>query len=734
MGTSMTFAGLVVLAVIGVGAFLAFKLIQGIVWLLLQLFAGLGGFLKAVWLVLRRVFRHIGGFTRDMAVDGLHTLGAGLTAGAIIPLSLGNLLIGRWSSARHYGTALQDEVASVGLGLYRLAIGHPLRCLGLKRLVEGIEQRVPEVIERAPRARSVRGEFPGYEVFGTLPTGGSGAHLFVARPLAETFQRFHTLRRPLADEVVIKSFALEQGSTLPQIVRESRALEAAGKLGLVYEHHLSPERFYYVMPYVKGRELDREIHRLHARSNPEGLGAADLMLVTGYAIDVLAALERFHTGGLWHKDVKPANLIVEKGRVHLVDFGLVSSLASALTLTTHGTEYYRDPEMVRLAMQGVKVHEVDGVRFDIYSTGAVLYSMVENSFPAHGSLSKVTRRCPEALRWIINRAMADLRTRYGSAREMREDLLYVARSSDPFAVRPGELPSFTGESMPDADLPPQEELRPAPPVMAQRAQDDPKRAFPYKYHDPAGTQAPAFSGAAAGMAAGASSMHAVGGKEGRWERRRPGRFVAAAVLFFGLFAVFLWSSHREHRQAPDVVSLSLPVSPMAPRFDSERLSREDVDLINGVQRAFEDYTVEDPYLAALERRVAEKYDDAGTGVEVHAAGVAVDNASEMELLLRGGRVLILKELNSEISPNEVESLRVHLVQNGFDVISDESDEGVELEAKALKEIVYGSFDDELTHLQLQNFLSDNEGQVSAIVLLDGTSDELVYRTLGPTRF
>ena len=103
-------------------------------------------------------------------------------------------------------------------------------------------------------------------------------------------------------------------------------------------------------------------------------------------------------------------------------------------------------------------------------------------------------------------------------------------------------------------------------------------------------------------------------------------------------------------------------------------------------------------------------------------------------MLSGGRVLILKELNSEITPNEVESLRVHLVRNGFDVISDESDEGVELEAKALKEIVYGSFDDELTHLQLQDFLSDNEGQVSAIVLLDGTSDDPVYRTLGPTRF
>jgi hypothetical protein len=93
-----------------------------------------------------------------------------------------------------------------------------------------------------------------------------------------------------------------------------------------------------------------------------------------------------------------------------------------MTLTTHGTEYFRDPEMVKLALKGVKVHEVDGVKFDVYGAGAVLYSMVENSFPAHGSLSRISRRCPEALRWIVRRAMADMQNRYGSAREMLADL------------------------------------------------------------------------------------------------------------------------------------------------------------------------------------------------------------------------------------------------------------------------------------------------------------------------
>jgi serine/threonine protein kinase len=90
-----------------------------------------------------------------------------------------------------------------------------------------------------------------------------------------------------------------------------------------------------------------------------------------------------------------------------------------MTLTTHGTEYFRDPELVRMALKGVKVHEVDGTKFDIFAAGAVLYSMIENSFPAHGVLSQITKRCPEALRWIVRRAMTDYDKRYRRRRDAR---------------------------------------------------------------------------------------------------------------------------------------------------------------------------------------------------------------------------------------------------------------------------------------------------------------------------
>src|SRR5262249_22211113 len=94
--------------------------------------------------------------------------------------------------------------------------------------------------------------------------------------------------------------------------------------------------------------------------------------------------------------------------------------------------------------------EVDGVRFDVYSAGAVLYSLLENSFPAHGSLSRLVKRAPEALRWIVQRAMAEMSTRYPSARAMRDDLAVLAAAKDPFAVRPADLPSFRAAAEPAA--------------------------------------------------------------------------------------------------------------------------------------------------------------------------------------------------------------------------------------------------------------------------------------------
>jgi len=399
------------------------------------------------------VFRFIGGEIGD----ALRIIGGVITSLVFIPLVLANVVIGRWSASAHFGRALQRELASIGHCFYRMAIGHPARLLGLRALTEGIEQRIPAAIAHAPtsdRPSKRTGQFDGYKIVGSIKSGGSGAKLYIAEPDETKRAVFARLGRDDVDQVVIKSFSLRDGSSLPQMMRENRALEAAKQIGLVLEHDQNEQRFYYVMPYIPGDPLGAVVERMHAASGAEGLSASRLREGLAFVEDLLETLHRFHAGGLWHKDVKPDNIIVSRGEAHLVDLGLVTQMTSAMTLTTHGTEYFRDPELVRMALRGAKVHEVDGARFDLFAAGAVLYSIIENSFPAHGALSQVTKRCPETVKWVIRRSMTDYNRRYRSAQAMLADVRAILEAEDLFAVKPKDLPSMgSGEEAPAIEEP-----------------------------------------------------------------------------------------------------------------------------------------------------------------------------------------------------------------------------------------------------------------------------------------
>jgi hypothetical protein len=233
----------------GIGAiffFLVGVLILGVVylvgWLVLQILRALGWALRSSGRLIAGGIGRISGFLRREVVDALHTVGAVLTAGVMTPLALLNLCMGRWSEAKHYGGAVEDELGSAVRGVYRLAIGNPVRLLGLSILTDGLERRLPRVIDRSPRSAPLADAraFPGYQVKGTLPAGGSGAKLYVARPLPAKLQELREKGHADPGHVVIKSFAVDEGSTLPQIVRETRALQAASRLGLVLEHELAP--------------------------------------------------------------------------------------------------------------------------------------------------------------------------------------------------------------------------------------------------------------------------------------------------------------------------------------------------------------------------------------------------------------------------------------------------------------------------------------------------------------
>ena len=388
-------------------------------------------------------------------------------------MALTNLIAGRWQAANRRADRFGRNLAVVLGCVVAVVVYRPLRLFGPGRFADSVIGRLPSpvidcrrLLPRSSRPASTPAgpggasvdppdprvipsphgspAFEGYRVLGRLPSGGSGASLWVAEPLDPGSRPTSVAEH----RVVIKSFDLRQGSTLPSIVRESRALEGARSLGLVLEHHLSEERFWYAMPYHPGRTLTRVVEDLHRTAGPSGLEGGGLGLGLDHVRDLLRDLDRFHRAGLWHKDVKPDNLVVHDGRAHLVDLGLVTPLTSGLTLTTHGTEYFRDPELVRMSLRGVKVEAIDGARFDVYAAGAVLYFVLANDFPAQGGLTRFPAPVPPVLDWIVRRAMADYDQRYGSVGEMLADLDTACRLADVWSARPADLPSLGGTGVP----------------------------------------------------------------------------------------------------------------------------------------------------------------------------------------------------------------------------------------------------------------------------------------------
>ena len=96
--------------------------------------------------------------------------------------------------------------------------------------------------------------------------------------------------------------------------------------------HLEFEAGHSVLAYVRGRTL-----REHERSNPGGFGRVDL---NGVVQQISAALIELHRAGFVHRDVKPANIMLDGQTATLIDFGIAGPAAS--------TDW---PEQLNLAYQ-----------------------------------------------------------------------------------------------------------------------------------------------------------------------------------------------------------------------------------------------------------------------------------------------------------------------------------------------------------------------------------------------
>ncbi len=123
------------------------------------------------------------------------------------------------------------------------------------------------------------------------------------------------------------------------------------------------------MEFVEGESLEAALLRR---------GTYPWRMAVSIAIDVLEALGAVHSVGLVHRDVKPANIALEKssGLLKLLDLGIARPSDSARRLTatgaTMGTPAYMAPEQLMGA---------PGASSDVYSACLVLYELIAGAIP-----------------------------------------------------------------------------------------------------------------------------------------------------------------------------------------------------------------------------------------------------------------------------------------------------------------------------------------------------------------
>jgi serine/threonine protein kinase/WD40 repeat protein/HEAT repeat protein len=216
------------------------------------------------------------------------------------------------------------------------------------------------------------GRLGGYDVLAVIGRGGMGVVL-------KGYER--ELKRCVAIKVLAPHLA-QSSLAKKRFTREAQAAAAVVHPNVLAIHSVQSGRRlpFLVMPLVAGESLAQ---RLTAQ------GRLELKETLRIGMQAAAGLAAAHEQGIVHRDVKPANILLEKGveRAVLTDFGLARA-ADDVSMTRcgviAGTPQYMSPEQA----QG---ETVDG-RSDLFSLGCVLYEMSTGVSPFRADSTMATLR------------------------------------------------------------------------------------------------------------------------------------------------------------------------------------------------------------------------------------------------------------------------------------------------------------------------------------------------------
>ena len=223
-------------------------------------------------------------------------------------------------------------------------------------------------------AGKYKGFFLGnYKLLGHIGTGG----------MSSVYLAEHTRMGDQRAIKVLPKSRVKDATYLARFQLEAKAIASLNHPNIVLAYDLDNDGdvHYIVMEYVDGTDM-QQIVKQH--------GPLDMKFAAEMVAQAARGLQHAHNNGVIHRDVKPANLLIDKTRVvRLLDMGLAlvddedeQSLTMANNENVLGTADYLAPE------QALNSHSVDH-RADIYGLGCTLYYLLTGQPPfSDGTLAQ----------------------------------------------------------------------------------------------------------------------------------------------------------------------------------------------------------------------------------------------------------------------------------------------------------------------------------------------------------
>ncbi|WP_417734081.1 serine/threonine protein kinase [Rosistilla oblonga] len=296
-----------------------------------------------------------------------------------------------------------------------------------------------------PTMQQIPDRIGGYPIVRQIGVGGMGL-VYEAQ--------CDTLRERVAIKVISSERLDEKG--IQRFKHEARAVASLHHTNIVpiYEFGESAEHHFYTMRLIDGPNLadvvrvaNEEHAGSHADSSVTDIAAFGLLqqlrdnwhLIAQLGSQAAAALAHAHAKQILHRDVKPANLLIDStNKLWVTDFGLAKRTLDDNSLTSMyhavGTPRYMAPEQLR---------GISDERSDTFSLGLTLCELVTlekmNSATRDalavakpGFLRNTNPKLPVELERIVLKAVAsEPEDRYQTAAEMADDLNALAKKHSP---------------------------------------------------------------------------------------------------------------------------------------------------------------------------------------------------------------------------------------------------------------------------------------------------------------